>query len=52
MSTTLGTSGPELEKAGMYSESTLAGTGLGTLQMECQGCIVLIPTPSSDPNDR
>lgn len=30
----------------------LAGEGLGTVQMEAHGRIILVPTPSNDPNDR
>lgn len=32
--------------------SHLAGEGLGTVQMEAHGHIILVPTPSNDPNDR
>ncbi|KAM0755759.1 MFS general substrate transporter [Meredithblackwellia eburnea MCA 4105] len=41
-----------MEKAnGGIRDRELAGHGLGTLQLEVEGIIVLHPTPSNDPND-
>ncbi|KZP09636.1 MFS transporter [Athelia psychrophila] len=51
MSVTPGPSETDLAKASMCDENALAGTGLGTLQMESMGRIILIPPPSSDAND-
>lgn len=34
-----------------HDDQMLAGTGLGTLQLEVNGRLVLSPTPSNDPNE-
>lgn len=52
MSAASGSSDIELPEAPYREDGILAGSALGTLQIEKGGQIILVPRPSSDVNDR